>query len=469
MTKNNMINGLAINQITLDYAFNNLLLVANVIKNPDLLRWVEHEISGYKETDTIPNYRKDEKSTQFMYSMVNNGYTPTNMPLPFSYFSDEVQGEVIYFDILEGIKTIEKMLYSKEQWFLTRDCTIYAPDIYKKSGIACLNLYQVLPKTSYERFYSSVKLNLTKVLLIIEQYFGTLDSAEMQNRKHDKFKVAEGNKAITNYINSMFVQIPRPKAKEIKKTTAEHADINLKQQTPQTQQQPIQQPPMHQVPQIQPPIHQVPQQMHQPIMQPVMPQMPMQPIMPPQYYTQMPPQPIMPQMPVRQTTPVNRAPIISNERQYAETVLPSSFQLDSDGDFHQPKKPEILEKNLKEPAVNQNDQKLKEKEPDKNEEVLKSAPPEESKKFDKNEEPFITARPTKVVVVEEPDMQIVKTPKEESLVNESEEKVELKQENKPEKKASVIESQPEEKASVKDNKETPVKSGIFARISGLKK
>lgn len=448
MSKNSMISGLAINQITLDYAFNNLLLVANVINSRndcrDLLRWVEHEISGYKETDIIPSYRKDEKSTQFMYSMVNNGYTTTNLPLPFSYFSEELQSEVIYFDILEGIKTIEKMLHSKEQWFLTKDCTIHAPDIYKNSGVHCLSIYQILPKASYERFYSAVKLNLTKVLLLIERHFGTLDSAEMQNKKYDKNKLEAAKREIAEYINSMYADNSKPRAKEIKKPANEKQDISLQKQAQQVQQQPAQQ--IQQQPAQQMPMQQM---QHMPMQQPMMQQPMMQQM---QYYTQMPAQPVMPQIP-RQSVPVNQAPIISNEQQYAETIIPTNSQVNED--------------DLVKPEINELNQKIDNvKEPDRFEEItLKSSAKEsemDGKKLDEIENKIVGE--TKAVIIEEPNEKLIETPKEEPVMQEVQESAIQEPLHEPELKQA---SKPEQSAGAK--KEKPTDSGIFARISGLKK
>lgn len=283
MPKSSIIRELANNEITLDLAFNNLLLVASVINNKELLKWVEREISGYAENDNLPIYRKSEKSLQFVYSGISGNYPINNSPMPFTYFSEEVQNTVINFKIYEGIKIIERQLALKdEEWSLVRDCTQYANDVYMKTGIQCFSIGQVLQKSHYEKVYNTIKFTLTKILLMIEKWFGTLDTSELETKRYEKQRIFEASKDISSYIIGLHdakTAIPNPRI-----TIPNGKDAPAPQAAKQQAAAP-------QMPQ-QPP---VPQQMQQP---PQMPQQPViQPQMQPQYQPQMAPPPqYQPQM-----------------------------------------------------------------------------------------------------------------------------------------------------------------------------
>ncbi|MCL1901830.1 MAG: hypothetical protein FWG51_05490, partial [Firmicutes bacterium] len=170
-----------------------------------------------------------------------------------------------------------------------------------------------------------------------------------------------------------------------------------------------------------------------------------------------------------QTAPANQAPIISNEQQYAETVLPSSFQTEANynDDFKKSEEPAIEEKPKEtKPTEVQKELKEEEKEPVKQKEEDVSQPEEpkmESKRQDDTEEPIKFIRETKVVVVKEPDEEVLQAAKKELPDKEPEKKAEEHLESSPEPKEII------ENKENKENKDKPVQSGIFARISGLKK
>ena len=362
--KSTIISELANNKISLELAFNKLYLVASIINNKELLRWVEHEISGYYENDVLPTYRKSEKSMQFVYSGLNGTYPINNAPMPFTYFPDDIQEEVVNFRIYEAVKIIEKHLGQKEQdWTLHRDCTQYANGVFLKTGIQCHNISQVIQRSHYEKTYNTIKFILTKVLMLIEKWFGTLDTLELKSKKYEKQRLFEASREISSYIAGLFDLgkggIPNPRI-SIPNARPQHSDpAQLKQQQPAVQnmapqpqqqpmmqqpimpppqpvmQQPIMPPPMMQQPMMPPPI------MQQPIMPPPQPVM-QQPIMPPPIMQQpiMPPppqsvmqQPIMSPPMMQQTVPVEEVlqepvgqvvqeeEVLAKDPKYADVII----------------------------------------------------------------------------------------------------------------------------------------------------
>lgn len=318
MAKNNIIEQLANNETTLDLAFNNLLMVASVINNKELLKWVEQEISGYQGNDILPLYRKNEKSLHFIYSGLNGTYPINGVPMPLNYFSEEIRNTVVNITILEGIKIIERQLHVKDnEWSAMRDCTEFAADVYANTGIQCFNISQVLQKGHYEKVYNNIKFHLMKILLTIEKWFGTLDTSELMSKKYEKQKVFEAAKEISSYIVGLYdakTGIPNPRIS----MPSSNASVLQKQQLKKPEQSEVQQKQQ----QTQPQQTQAPQQMYSVQQQPMMPQMP------PQMYSVQ--QPAMPQMPPQQMYPMQQPmmpPQFTQEQQMypQQPAIPPQF------------------------------------------------------------------------------------------------------------------------------------------------
>ena len=70
MAKSKIIKELANKEISLEVAFNRLLIIASDIGNTDLIDWATNELNGYPNGSQIPKYREG-KMGHIVYSGIN--------------------------------------------------------------------------------------------------------------------------------------------------------------------------------------------------------------------------------------------------------------------------------------------------------------------------------------------------------------------------------------------------------------
>jgi len=79
MAKSKIIKGIANKEISLEVAFNRLLIIASDIGNQDLIDWATNELNGYPNQAQIPSYRKSGLG-QIIYSGINGTFQITAQP-----------------------------------------------------------------------------------------------------------------------------------------------------------------------------------------------------------------------------------------------------------------------------------------------------------------------------------------------------------------------------------------------------
>ena len=72
MAKSKIIKELANKEISLEVAFNRLLIIASDIGNQELIDWATNELNGYSDKSLIPTYRQSGIG-QILYSGINGG------------------------------------------------------------------------------------------------------------------------------------------------------------------------------------------------------------------------------------------------------------------------------------------------------------------------------------------------------------------------------------------------------------
>ncbi len=73
MAKSKIIKELANKEISLEVAFNRLLIIASDIENEELINWATNELNGYPDDSQIPTYRKSGLG-QIIYSGINGNF-----------------------------------------------------------------------------------------------------------------------------------------------------------------------------------------------------------------------------------------------------------------------------------------------------------------------------------------------------------------------------------------------------------
>lgn len=176
MAKSKIIKELANKEISLEVAFNRLLIIASDIENNDLIEWATNELNGYPDDNQPPDYRKG-KMGHLVYSGINGRLKVTNHPLPLSSIDKNLINllQIDYFR--QDIATIEKFaLYDDNCPSL--DLTELSGNVYKNTGIQCLSISMQFPKEVFLRILSSVRTKLLKVFIELDKNLGCLDGLD---------------------------------------------------------------------------------------------------------------------------------------------------------------------------------------------------------------------------------------------------------------------------------------------------
>ena len=144
MAKSKIIKELANKEVSLEVAFNRLLIIASDLNNDDLINWATNELNGYSKDSKIPKYREG-KMGHIVYSGINGRMQVNNQPLPLSIFDKELLDyiKVNYFD--QDIATIEQFAFG-DNGNIGLDLTDLAGIVHKKTSILCLKITMQFPK-----------------------------------------------------------------------------------------------------------------------------------------------------------------------------------------------------------------------------------------------------------------------------------------------------------------------------------
>ena len=177
MAKSKIIKELANKEISLEVAFNRLLIIASDIGNTDLIDWATNELNGYSNNSKIPKYRKG-KMGHIVYSGINGRLQVNNQPLPLSDFDKEILDyiKVNYFD--QDIATIERFAFG-DSGEIGLDLTELAGNVYKNSSIQCISISMKFPKEMFLGILSAIRTKLLKIFIELDRDFGCLDNLDI--------------------------------------------------------------------------------------------------------------------------------------------------------------------------------------------------------------------------------------------------------------------------------------------------
>ena len=81
-----------------------------------------------------------------------------------------------------------------------RDLTWAAGTVYKKSGIQCYSIKQIIPLNVFEDVLNSVKMLLMKIFIQLDKTYGCLDDLDIDTDCISPEEIAATNTTINKYI-----------------------------------------------------------------------------------------------------------------------------------------------------------------------------------------------------------------------------------------------------------------------------
>ena len=175
MPKSKIIKDLVEDTVSIEQSLTRLQVLAKDIGNKQLATWAENELTGYRDKNDVPEYRRYE-DRNFVYSGINGGFKVTNSPLPYGVIDEETLKNISNLIILDGIKSIEDATKNKNDNSY-RDLTFLAGIVSDATDgqVVCSAIYQIIPKSLYQRIISQVKNKMITALCELEKSYGVLD------------------------------------------------------------------------------------------------------------------------------------------------------------------------------------------------------------------------------------------------------------------------------------------------------
>jgi len=82
-------------------------VLAYRLKNQEFKDWIEHELNGYQDADSLPDYRK--LSTHSNGNFLNSAWKMTDAPIPTNNIPREIREIINEVNMHQGVKELEAL------------------------------------------------------------------------------------------------------------------------------------------------------------------------------------------------------------------------------------------------------------------------------------------------------------------------------------------------------------------------
>lgn len=199
MAKSRIIKELANNEISMDIAFQRLLIIASDIDNAELSAWAEAELHGYNSPNEIPPYR-NVQSTSFIYSGINGSFKVQNSPFTWLSIIRKYSKDAFDVPVMDSIATLQYFIGNNKTSAYCRDFSMLSGKVYEQTGVQCTQILQQVPINYIQNIMSQIKTLLLRILLKLDKEYGSLDDLDIDTSNKTKEEIDKINQSINNYI-----------------------------------------------------------------------------------------------------------------------------------------------------------------------------------------------------------------------------------------------------------------------------
>lgn len=179
MAKSKIIKELANSSIDTATALKRLKILLLSLNKPELDKWVNSELNGYKNIDEVPAYRRfrGQVTANFIIGNSIKMAKYTNTPLPTSDLPDEIKDIIEEGVFNEGISAIKEM----EGQNLGKSVP---PELFgllaKNTNITSITSASAnISKTAPTEIIAAVETKILEILCVLEKEFGVLDDLDI--------------------------------------------------------------------------------------------------------------------------------------------------------------------------------------------------------------------------------------------------------------------------------------------------
>jgi hypothetical protein len=186
--------------------------LAHKIKNIQLSEWVNSELKGYNDVNTLPSYRKFNGLIRGTY--INGSYKVTDQLIPLSGFDSEIKQQLKQMNIFSSITTLEELKNKSSNSIITFRFSAEMVGLIekklKRNGNPYLQLIsceRYIDGTASNDIIANVRNSLLQFMLKIDAEFGGLTEIEDLQKNGKEIKQIMSQTIITttgdgNVINT---------------------------------------------------------------------------------------------------------------------------------------------------------------------------------------------------------------------------------------------------------------------------
>lgn len=189
-----IINDLVDDQKSLNSALLKTKVLASRIQNAELMVWVNNELSGYKNFEDLPEYRKNIFN-DLKGSFLNGRMKYSNTQIPTAGLDEDFEKKLRSTEFMDSITALEKLIKSEKSSTLTSairaEIAALIEDNWQNMGnpyLQIVSVYRVISKNSIVEVISNVRNKLLDFMLEIDGKFG--DITEITDLRMKKEEVS---------------------------------------------------------------------------------------------------------------------------------------------------------------------------------------------------------------------------------------------------------------------------------------
>lgn len=204
MAKSKIIKDIANGAVDTITALKRAKVLVTDLNNPDILNWINCEISGYPEEITLPSYRKVKGSlvgSYFKGSMVKLMQL-SNVSIPLGKMPQDLQEILLSVEFNEGVDSLKKLCQNGQPIAKPIPADFF-PIIAKYNNDPYMNITSarvIVGDHIVNNIFSIIENKLLDLLMILENEFGPLDELDIDVS-------TKSNEEIENISNQILVLI----------------------------------------------------------------------------------------------------------------------------------------------------------------------------------------------------------------------------------------------------------------------
>jgi len=159
-----------------------LKVVLSDLQNPLIIKWVNGELEGYENLESLPEYRVIQGYPVGNYIVNYRAqYSDSQVPLENLISSEEID-EITTIHITDGISTLNKVYGdTKESKYAKVIPTAFCHSI-SIPELQLTGMKVVAPPNIIRGIYSKVKSKLVEVIMELEKQFDNLDDLDIESQ-----------------------------------------------------------------------------------------------------------------------------------------------------------------------------------------------------------------------------------------------------------------------------------------------